>query len=297
MTAWESQQRRRLLHRKRLLSLQVILLLTAAVSIGFYTKCSVNIVDSDEQKICEQPLPEPNPEKHIKRYGLYYITAEELRSLGVCDSAVNAFLSLKNNYIMKGSTTADTLKLLNTNNAVTLLASHLQAKNKPKAHSKPSFKPELPKRGSLQPKTDFNSRLSQPATSFAKVNINTADSAELCSVKGIGPWRARYIITKRGWLGGYISIEQLKEVKSIDSAAFNQIKDQVTAEGNVKRIHLDSLSPRTRHPYLNATARRAIIDAYVKSKSASQTISRQEIRNILLMAEADTMFLNYLQIE
>ncbi|MEG1441824.1 MAG: helix-hairpin-helix domain-containing protein [Oscillospiraceae bacterium] len=59
------------------------------------------------------------------------------------------------------------------------------------------------------------------------ININTATNEELCKIDGIGEKFAQRIIDKRNELGGFTSIEQLKDVKGIGEKTFEKIKPQV----------------------------------------------------------------------
>ena len=63
-----------------------------------------------------------------------------------------------------------------------------------------------------------------------KININTADKKELMLISGIGEKYAERIIELREKLGGFTSIEQLKEVKGIGDKTFEKIKNYVTIE-------------------------------------------------------------------
>lgn len=63
-----------------------------------------------------------------------------------------------------------------------------------------------------------------------KININTATEEELKSIDGIGAALAARIVEKRNELGGFVSTEQLIEVKGIGTALFEEIRDYVTVE-------------------------------------------------------------------
>lgn len=60
-----------------------------------------------------------------------------------------------------------------------------------------------------------------------KVNINTADAAELTTLRGIGEARARDIIAYREEHGPFSSIEDIMKVSGIKNAAFSKIKDDI----------------------------------------------------------------------
>ena len=67
----------------------------------------------------------------------------------------------------------------------------------------------------------------QPATG-GKVNINTADSAALESLPGIGPSLAQRIIDHRQINGPFERIEDVMEVSGIGEATFEGIQDLIT---------------------------------------------------------------------
>jgi competence protein ComEA len=70
----------------------------------------------------------------------------------------------------------------------------------------------------------------QTAAGEGKVNINTADAAQLESLPGIGPATAQSIIDYREEHGAFKSTEELKDVKGIGDKKFDAIKDLVTVE-------------------------------------------------------------------
>lgn len=65
-------------------------------------------------------------------------------------------------------------------------------------------------------------------TAQEKININTADISELTSIDGIGEEMAQKIIDKRNELGGFKSIDQIKEVKGIGDKKFDFLKNYIT---------------------------------------------------------------------
>jgi len=63
-----------------------------------------------------------------------------------------------------------------------------------------------------------------------KININTADLSLLTTLPNIGESKAQAIIDKRNEIGGFTSIEQLKEVNGIGDATFEKLKDLIILE-------------------------------------------------------------------
>ena len=60
------------------------------------------------------------------------------------------------------------------------------------------------------------------------VNINTADSEELQTLRGIGKVKAQAIINYRQMYGGFRNIEEITLVSGIGEKTFDSIKDYIT---------------------------------------------------------------------
>ena len=60
------------------------------------------------------------------------------------------------------------------------------------------------------------------------VNLNTASAEELMSVEGIGEQRAAAILSYRDYLGGYTSVEQLKNISGFGDALFEKVAPYFT---------------------------------------------------------------------
>lgn len=60
------------------------------------------------------------------------------------------------------------------------------------------------------------------------ININTATESELIKISGIGPAKAKAIITYREESGGFGSIEDIKNVSGIGEGTFLKIKDYIS---------------------------------------------------------------------
>ena len=68
----------------------------------------------------------------------------------------------------------------------------------------------------------------QEENAAVTININTATSEELESLKGIGKARALIIVKYREEHGNFASIEDINNVPGIGEAVFADIKDQIT---------------------------------------------------------------------
>lgn len=60
-----------------------------------------------------------------------------------------------------------------------------------------------------------------------KVNINTADAAELMTLPGIGEAKAALIIEYRTGSGGFKAIEDIMNISGIKEGMYNRIKDKI----------------------------------------------------------------------
>ena len=95
------------------------------------------------------------------------------------------------------------------------------------------------------------------------IEINTADSARLTMIRGIGPSFARRITRYRERLGGFYNKEQLKEVFGIDAAKYAEIEEGIAVDGrhiiklNVNTATFDQLR---RFPYLSFKQMNAILE-------------------------------------
>ena len=90
------------------------------------------------------------------------------------------------------------------------------------------------------------------------IGLNTADTALLRRVPGIGPYYAAEIVRYGKRLGGYASIDQLDEIDSFPQEA----KQYLVIDGNVKKLAVNRLSLQElrRHPYINFYQAKAIVD-------------------------------------
>ena len=64
----------------------------------------------------------------------------------------------------------------------------------------------------------------------AKINVNTAPAEELDKLPGIGPTTAAKIIEYRSQKGSFAKIEDLRDLKLVNSSVFEKIKDRITVQ-------------------------------------------------------------------
>lgn len=107
---------------------------------------------------------------------------------------------------------------------------------------------------------ETNSKFTPRAT--VNVELNSADSATLLTIRGVGPSFASRIIKYRDKLGGFVAINQLREIYGIDSVKFEQMKPQVNIDPqNIHKIDINrcSLDDIRFFPYLRYKQASAII--------------------------------------
>lgn len=95
------------------------------------------------------------------------------------------------------------------------------------------------------------------------VDINTADSATLVAIRGIGPKSVVHILRYRELLGGYHSKEQLLELSAVTEDNFQTFSSQIYCDSaEIKKICINFASPKELevHPYLSSRMLRRIIN-------------------------------------
>lgn len=94
------------------------------------------------------------------------------------------------------------------------------------------------------------------------IDINRADSTSLLPLKGIGPVFAGRIIKYRGLLGGFVSVDQLREVYGFPEETIMEIRSEVYIDCTaIHKIYVDSATFREllRHPYLEYEDVKALV--------------------------------------
>lgn len=111
------------------------------------------------------------------------------------------------------------------------------------------------------------------------VELNSADSATLITLPGIGPYYAKKILDYRDRVGGFYCKEQLTEIYGIDSSRFNKFSNVVYADSlriERKSINLLSKEDLERNPYLDRYT-----SSYIWSIICSKKITDLSLANFL----------------
>lgn len=86
-----------------------------------------------------------------------------------------------------------------------------------------------------------NALPSSKKESFVVIELNSADSAMLTTVKGIGSFYAKNIIKYRNSIGGFVSKEQLLEIWKFDQEKLDAIDKYIDIdESKIKKININS---------------------------------------------------------
>ena len=98
-------------------------------------------------------------------------------------------------------------------------------------------------------------------TTNSLIELNTTDSAQLTSIKGIGAFYAKSIVKYKNQLGGFYKKEQLLEIWKFDEEKLNAIEQFIIVDANkIKKININTcIDKELKHPYLTWNMVNAII--------------------------------------
>lgn len=111
-----------------------------------------------------------------------------------------------------------------------------------------------------------------------KIDLNSANSKALKKVPGIGDTFAKRIIEYRLALGGFININQLKEVKGISEKKLEKIEPYFTIDSPHKKQNLLTLI-KSNHPYLDEKQIASISSYINESKKITSVESLASLDN------------------
>ena len=100
------------------------------------------------------------------------------------------------------------------------------------------------------------------STTISPIEINTADSAELVSLPGIGSKLASRILHFRDGLGGFYSVNQVAEIYGLPDSTFFNIKPFLYVKpGAIRKIDINAadISTLKQHPYIRWELAKSIV--------------------------------------
>ncbi|MBE6181355.1 MAG: competence protein ComEA [Rikenellaceae bacterium] len=121
-----------------------------------------------------------------------------------------------------------------------------------------------------------------------RIELNTADSATLRSIVGIGEKTIGRILQYRERLGGFLHIEQLSEIPGITERNYEKILQQIYCDScEIQKIDINFASPNelARHPYLAPRSLRRLLKQR-QLKGGWNTVEELVKENILTREEA-----------
>ena len=102
----------------------------------------------------------------------------------------------------------------------------------------------------------------KPAYDGRPVEINKADSTALMELPGIGTKLAARILKFRNGLGGFYSVNQVREVYGIPEELFNRIEPLLICDSvSIQKININTAMADvlSRHPYISYSASRLLV--------------------------------------
>lgn len=138
----------------------------------------------------------------------------------------------------------------------------------------------------LEEKIKTKTTKSAPSNAITKkaikvIELNTADSISLLPLPGIGGGYAKRILKYRSLLGGYYSIDQLKEVYGFSDSLFNTVKPYVKVDAtlvNKLNINTENFKELNEHPYINYEETKAVFNYRRKNGSIK---TKEQVKEIL----------------
>lgn len=155
----------------------------------------------------------------------------------------------------------------------------------------------IPDRKSTFRRDTVYPKQSYPKRAFPKsmLELNSADSLAIVYLKGIGPGFTKRILKYRTLLGGFHSVEQLKEVYGMNDSTYAVLAAQIVIDqSQVVRIPINAvdLNSLRKHPYFNFQMAQAIINY----RSKHGKLSEADLLGLgVIPVEKQALILPYLQ--
>lgn len=116
------------------------------------------------------------------------------------------------------------------------------------------------------------------------IELNQADSIQLVSIKGVGPAFSKRIMKYRTMIGGFHSIEQLKEVYGMTDSLYQFIAPQVKVDPNqLVKIPINAIdfTSLRKHFYFNFQTAQAVINY----RNKHGKLTENDIKNLGVFSE------------
>ena len=187
------------------------------------------------------------------------MTDQQWEQLGLSDRQIKTI----NNYIAKGGnfkTKSDFSKLYCiSDEEYGILEPYIQL---PETYSKPQKQKNDNYSQKAVNKPVKEEKPSQKSAKHEIVDINTADSVQLALLPNISKYMASRIIRYKNSLGNFVDVEQLMEVKGIDTACFYSMAPYLAmSQVEVEKINVNTFEFKSllKHPYLDYDQVKSIV--------------------------------------
>lgn len=208
-----------------------------------------------------------NTSLHLFVFDPNTVSYEQLLQLGLKEKTAQVFLKFRNKgFVFKQKKDLQKVYGISGKLYAQLEPYILIEETEPKQNQVKEEKTNLPVKQSVQ-------------QTQAKLELNSADSISLVALNGIGPGYAKRILKYRMLLGGYVAVEQLKEVYGVNEEFYEKVKNYFYVDAHaVKKINLnkDDFKVINKHPYLGYELTKTIFDWRRKT-----SISATNLKDIL----------------
>ncbi len=118
------------------------------------------------------------------------------------------------------------------------------------------------------------------------LELNAADTASLQLIRGIGRYSAVKIVQYRRALGGYVSVEQLREIQELPTVEDSLFRYFTVCVDSVQRLPINKCTVErlNRHPYLSFTQAKAI---YTLRRERVRLSGMDDLRSVEELTERD----------
>lgn len=137
--------------------------------------------------------------------------------------------------------------------------------------------PELAEKEQVVEATEDPRTFTAQQKSDEIIDLNSADTTMLKQVRGIGSVFARRIVSYRNVLGGYSSVEQLKEVWGMTNETYEKINPFLSIDDSqIMKIDVNkaSIEKLRKHPYIKSFQRAKAIYEYRRKKEKLNNINQ-----------------------
>ena len=123
------------------------------------------------------------------------------------------------------------------------------------------------------------------ALRYASIDINAADTADFINLPGIGSKLATRIVNFREKLGGFYTIEQVRETFGLPDSTFQKVKQYLKLENssirkiNINTANIDELKA---HPYIRYNIANPIV-AYRNEHGSFSSI--EDLKKIMIITD------------